>query len=39
MSLIAKLLKAIGSLGSSSNVGCMRLWIDEPQMPKSMIER
>jgi len=39
MSFIAKLLKAIGSLGSSSNVGCKKLWLDEPQMPKSMIER
>lgn len=39
MSFIAKILKAIGSLGSSSNVGCFKFYLDEPKMPKSMIER
>lgn len=39
MSFIAKILKAIGSLGSGANVACLRGWLDEPQMPKSMIER
>jgi cyclic lactone autoinducer peptide len=39
MSFIAKILKAIGNLGSGSSVGCWKLWIDEPEMPKSMIEK
>lgn len=39
MSLIAKVLKAIAGLGTSGNVGCLHLWIDEPKMPASLIER
>lgn len=39
MSLIAKVLKAIAGLGTSGNVGCLKLWIDEPKMPASLIER
>lgn len=39
MSLIAKVLKAIASLGTSGNVGCAHIWLDEAEMPTSLIER
>lgn len=39
MSLIAKVLKAIAGLGTAGNVGCAHLWIDEAEMPASLIER
>lgn len=37
-SLFSKIFKAIGSL-STSNSGCIKYILDEPEMPKSMIER
>ena len=37
-SLFSKLFKAVGSLNGSSKA-CWRVIIDEPEMPKSMIER
>ena len=37
-SLFAKIFKAIGNL-SVSDARCVRLFLDEPEMPKSMIER
>ena len=37
-SLFSKIFKAIGSL-SVSNSRCWKVIIDEPEMPKSMIER
>ncbi|MBP3460796.1 MAG: cyclic lactone autoinducer peptide [Bacilli bacterium] len=36
--LFSKIFKAIGSLNTSSNY-CWRVIIDEPEMPKSIIER
>lgn len=39
MSLIAKVLKAIAGLGTSGTVGCLHVWIDEPKMPASLIEK
>ena len=39
-SLFAKIFKAIGSLSmSGTSNACLRAFIDEPEMPKSMIER
>lgn len=39
-SLISKLFKVVGSLnGSGSSKECLRFFFDEPEMPKSMIER
>lgn len=38
--LFSKIFKAIGSLnGSTGSSACIRVFIDEPEMPKSMIER
>ena len=37
-SLFSKLFKAVGSLNGSSKA-CWKLVLDEPSMPKSMIER
>lgn len=37
-SLFSKLFKAVGSL-NGSNKACMRIFFDEPEMPKSMIEK
>ena len=37
-SLFSKLFKAVGSLNGSSKA-CWRAFFDEPNMPKSMIER
>jgi cyclic lactone autoinducer peptide len=39
MAFISNILKAIAGLGTSGNVGCLHLWLDEPQMPKSLIEK
>lgn len=39
MNFLAKILKAIASLGSSGTTGCWKLVLDEPVMPKSMIEK
>lgn len=36
--LFSKIFKAIGSL-SISNARCWKVVLDEPEMPKSMIER
>ena len=39
-SLFSKIFKAIGSLSvSGGSSACWKFWIDEPEMPKSMIER
>ena len=37
-SLFSKIIKAIGSL-SVSDARCAKVLFDEPEMPKSMIER
>lgn len=39
MSFIAKVLRMISSMGTSGTVGCWHGWIDEPEMPKSLIEK
>jgi hypothetical protein len=39
MSFIAKVLRMISSLGTSGTVGCNKLWIDEAEMPKSLVEK
>ena len=36
--LFSKIFKAIGSLNTSNNQ-CLKYILDEPEMPKSMIER
>jgi cyclic lactone autoinducer peptide len=39
-SLFSKLFKTIGSLNNSgSSKACLHVFLDEPEMPKSMIER
>lgn len=39
-SLFSKIFKTVGSMnGSGSSKACWHIWIDEPVMPKSMIER
>lgn len=38
--LFSKVFKAIGSLSISGGTkACPKFWIDEPEMPKSMIEK
>lgn len=37
-SLFSKLFKSIGSMSVSNN-RCAKIVLDEPEMPKSMIER
>lgn len=39
MSFIAKVLRMISSMGTSGTVGCLKTWLDEPEMPKSLIEK
>lgn len=39
MSFIAKVLRMISSMGTSGTVGCVRWWLDEPEMPRSLIEK
>ena len=39
MSFISKVLRMISSMGTSGTVGCNIFWIDEPEMPKSLIEK
>lgn len=39
MSFIAKVLRAIAGLGTSGTVGCAHVWLDEAEMPASLIER
>lgn len=39
-SLFISLISAVGALvAASATVGCVTVWVDEPEMPKSMIER
>ena len=39
-SLFSKLFKTVGSLSNSgSSKACLHVILDEPEMPKSMIER
>lgn len=38
--LFVSLISAVGALvAASATSGCIMVWIDEPNMPKSMIER
>lgn len=38
--LFVSIVSALGSLvAASATTGCAFVWIDEPEMPKSMIER
>ena len=39
MSFISKVLRMISSMGTSGTVGCPHFFFDEPQMPKSLIEK
>lgn len=39
MDFLANIFKFLGGMSSTSTVGCWRLFIDEPEMPKSMIEK
>lgn len=39
MSFIAKTLLMISTFGASSDSGCIHGWIDEPEMPASLIEK
>lgn len=38
--LFISLISAVGALvAASATSGCIMVWIDEPTMPKSMLER
>lgn len=38
--LLVSIVSALGALvAASATSGCAIVWIDEPEMPKSMIER
>jgi hypothetical protein len=38
--MLISLISALGAaLASAASVGCLTLWIDEPTMPKSMLEK
>lgn len=38
--LFVSIVSALGALvAASATTGCAFVWIDEPEMPKSMIER
>lgn len=39
MSFFSKILTAIANLGIGSSVGCIHIWIDEAEMPASLIEK
>lgn len=39
MEFLANILKGISIFGGSETVGCARFWLDEPEMPESMIEK
>ena len=39
MSFIAKTLLMISTLGAGGDSGCIHGWIDEPEMPASLIEK
>lgn len=39
-SIVISIVSAIGALvAASATAGCPVIWVDEPEMPKSMIER
>ncbi|MEE0700301.1 MAG: hypothetical protein U0M66_06955 [Bacilli bacterium] len=39
-SIVISIVSAIGALvAASATTGCLMIWIDEPNMPKTMIER
>lgn len=38
--ILVSIVSALGALvAASATTGCLFVWIDEPSMPKSMIER
>lgn len=38
--LFVSLISAVGTLvAASATSGCIMVWVDEPTMPKSMLER
>lgn len=37
-SLFSKIFKAVGSMNGSEKA-CLKIFLDEPEMPKSMIEK
>ncbi len=37
--LLASLFVNVGSSSPSGSTSCPHLWLDEPEMPKSMIEK
>ena len=38
--LLVSIVSALGALVAASAVsGCVMIWVDEPQMPASMLER
>lgn len=38
--LLVSIVSALGALvAASATSGCVLVWVDEPEMPKSMIER
>lgn len=39
-SIVISIVSTIGALvAASATTGCLMIWIDEPNMPKTMIER
>lgn len=39
-SIFVSIVAALGALvAASASAGCLLVWVDEPTMPKSMIER
>ena len=39
MEIIANIFKALGEISTSGTVACWHWFLDEPEMPKSMIEK
>lgn len=38
--LLVSIVSALGALfAASATTGCIMIWIDEPEMPKAMIEK
>lgn len=38
--LLVSIVSALGALfATSATTGCIMIWIDEPEMPKAMIEK
>ena len=38
--LLISIVSALGALfAASATTGCIMIWIDEPEMPKAMIEK